>query len=86
MSLEKIEDLDTLLEEFLQNLTSLQSMFIRRCINLTSMAKGMHYLTSLEILNISGCPQLSERCQMDIGEDWSNIARIGETRIDSCWI
>ncbi|XWS09375.1 hypothetical protein CRYUN_Cryun40dG0079900 [Craigia yunnanensis] len=70
MSLEEIEDLDTLPEEFLQNLTSLQSLTIIRCINLTSMPKGMHWLTSLKELEISGCPNLSDRFQRVIGEDW----------------
>ncbi|XVF65649.1 hypothetical protein PTKIN_Ptkin09bG0266200 [Pterospermum kingtungense] len=82
MDLEEIEDIDSLTEDFLQNLTSLQKLYIASCKNLISMPKGMQCLTSLQTLRISDCPQLSERCQRDIGVDWPKIARIGKIRID----
>ncbi|XP_022722140.1 putative disease resistance protein RGA4 [Durio zibethinus] len=82
LRLEEMEDLDSLREEFLQNQTSLQSLSVERCSNLTSMPKGMRFLTSLQELSIWGCPQLWERCQRDIGVDWPNIAHIGNIRID----
>ncbi|XVF65648.1 hypothetical protein PTKIN_Ptkin09bG0266100 [Pterospermum kingtungense] len=82
MDLIEIEDLDSLPDEFLQNLTSLQDLYITSCKNLISMPKGMQCLTSLQRLQISDCPQLSERCQRDVGMDWPNIAQIGEVWID----
>ncbi|XP_022722145.1 putative disease resistance protein RGA4 [Durio zibethinus] len=78
LRLEEMEDLDSLPEEFLQNLTSLRFLSIRNCSNLTSMPKGMRFLTSLQRLQIDDCPQLWERCQRDIGVDWPNIAHIGD--------
>ncbi|KAA3480164.1 disease resistance protein RGA2-like [Gossypium australe] len=41
-----VEELDSLPDEFLQNLTSLWDLRIERCFNLTSMPEGMHRLTS----------------------------------------
>ncbi|XVF37698.1 hypothetical protein REPUB_Repub20aG0032000 [Reevesia pubescens] len=82
MFLEEIEDLDSLPEEFLQNLASLKHLSIEKCINLTSMQKGMQCLTSLERLGIIRCPQLRERCERDIGVDWPNIAHIKFLSID----
>ncbi|XVF37667.1 hypothetical protein REPUB_Repub20aG0029300 [Reevesia pubescens] len=86
LRLEKIEDLDSLPEDFLQNLTSLQSLSIIRCINLTSMPEGMQRLTSLENLQIFRCPQLRERCRREIGVDWPNIAHIKYIGIDGLQI
>ncbi|XP_022722139.1 putative disease resistance protein RGA4 [Durio zibethinus] len=82
MWLVDIEELDSLPEEFLQNQTSLWSLYIASSSNLTSMPKGMRFLTSLQELSIWGCPQLSERCQRDIGVEWPNIAHIGNICID----
>ncbi|XVF65655.1 hypothetical protein PTKIN_Ptkin09bG0266800 [Pterospermum kingtungense] len=82
MTLSEMEDIDSLPEELLQNLTSLGYLSITSCRNLISMPKGMHCLTSLQRLKISDCPQLSERCQRDIGTDWPNITCIEEIRID----
>ncbi|XVF37699.1 hypothetical protein REPUB_Repub20aG0032100 [Reevesia pubescens] len=78
----EIGDLDSLPEEFLQNLTSLKYLGIEGCINLTSMPEGMHRLTSLEKLEIIYCPQLKERCEKEIGVDWPNIAHIKDIWID----
>ncbi|XVF65394.1 hypothetical protein PTKIN_Ptkin09bG0245100 [Pterospermum kingtungense] len=86
MKLDDIEDLDSLPEEFLLNLTSLRSLSITCCCNLISMPKEMHCLTSLQELEISNCPQLSKRCKRDIGVDWPNIAHIGEISTDYQWI
>ncbi|XVF65646.1 hypothetical protein PTKIN_Ptkin09bG0265900 [Pterospermum kingtungense] len=82
MHLEEIEDIDSLPEEFLQNLSSLHDLYLTSCNNLISMPKGMQCLTSLQRLGIFYCPQISERCQRGIGVDWPNIAHIGEIRID----
>ncbi|XVF65644.1 hypothetical protein PTKIN_Ptkin09bG0265700 [Pterospermum kingtungense] len=82
MNLVDIQDIDSLPEEFLQNLASLRYLSISRCFNLISMPKGMRCLTSLQKLGISDCPQLSKRCQRDIGVDWPNIAHIRQIWID----
>ncbi|KAK5793567.1 hypothetical protein PVK06_034718 [Gossypium arboreum] len=83
--LKDMEELDSLPDEFLQNLTSLWDLRIERCFNLTSMPEGMHCLTSLKHLKISTCPQLRERCRRDIGADWPNISHIQRISIDSTW-
>ncbi|TYJ15023.1 hypothetical protein E1A91_A10G156500v1 [Gossypium mustelinum] len=83
--LKDMEELDSLPDEFLQNLTSLWDLRIERCFNLTSMPEGMHCLTSLKHLKISTCPQLRKRCRRDIDADWPNISHIQRISIDSTW-
>lgn len=76
LRLEDMEELDSLPEEFLQNLTSLQLLHIKTCSNLTSMPEGMRQLTSLKELLIRNCLKLAERCRRDGGVDWPYIAHI----------
>ncbi|XP_017605445.2 disease resistance protein RGA2-like isoform X2 [Gossypium arboreum] len=82
LEIDEVKDLHSLQEEFLQNLTSLQTLMIRECINLTSMPEGMPGLTSLNHLEIIDCPQLSKRCQRNTGLDWPKIAHIERIRIE----
>lgn len=64
------------LPEWIGNLTSLQSLGIEDCPNLTSLPEGMRRLTSLQSLRIYGCPHLKQRCQKEIGKDWTKIAHV----------
>ncbi|XP_030941520.1 putative disease resistance protein RGA1 [Quercus lobata] len=64
------------LPEWIGNLTSLQNLEIRDCPNLTSLPEGMCCLTSLLSLRIYKCPHLEQRCQKEIGEDWTKIAHV----------
>ncbi|TYJ12947.1 hypothetical protein E1A91_A10G016800v1 [Gossypium mustelinum] len=82
LEIDEVKDLHSLQEEFLQNLTSLQTLMIRECINLTSMPEGMPGLTSLNHLEIIDCPQLSKRCQRNTGLDWPKSAHIERIRIE----
>eukprot|EP00257_Ricinus_communis_P027202 XP_025014616.1 putative disease resistance protein RGA3 [Ricinus communis] len=76
-----IEDLESLPKQWLQNLTSLQELYIKGCSRLTSLPQEMLHLTSLQKLSISGCPLLSERCRNN-GVDWPNIAHIPNIETD----
>ncbi|KAL4626812.1 hypothetical protein ACB092_05G124100 [Castanea dentata] len=64
------------LPEWIGNLTSLQDLEIIDCPNLTSLPEGMRCLNSLQFLRICKCPHLEQRCQKEIGEDWTKIAHI----------
>ena len=77
----EIEELESLPEEWVKNLTSLQRLEIWRCPNLTSLPKGMSHLTSLQRLEIAGCPQLEQRCEKENGEDWDKISHIPNLHI-----
>ncbi|XP_050262354.1 putative disease resistance protein RGA4 [Quercus robur] len=77
-----IQELESLPEEWFKNLTSLETLQIRNCPNLTSLPEGMSHLTSLHTLNIiTGCPQLKQRCENENGEDWDKISHIPNLRI-----
>ncbi|KAM3741982.1 hypothetical protein ACB098_07G037900 [Castanea mollissima] len=77
----KIEELESLPEEWFKNLTSLESLYIEHCPNLTSLPEGMSHLTSLQRLTIEGCPQLKQRCEKENGEDWDKISHIPDLNI-----
>ncbi|KAF2305407.1 hypothetical protein GH714_004991 [Hevea brasiliensis] len=81
-----IEDLESLPNRWLQNLTSLQELYIQECPRLTSLPREMHHLTSLQKLHIRGCPLLIERCRKNDGVDWPNIAGISNIETDWCLI
>ncbi|KAM3741757.1 hypothetical protein ACB098_07G021000 [Castanea mollissima] len=71
-----IEELESLPEEWFKNLTSLETLNIWQCPNLTSLPEGMSHLTSLQRLDITGCPKLKQRCEKENGEDWDKISHI----------
>ncbi|KAM4087785.1 hypothetical protein ACB094_07G022100 [Castanea mollissima] len=71
-----ILDLESLPEEWFKNLTSLETLYIQSCPNLTSLPEGMRHLTSLQRLEIAYCPQLKQRCEKGNGEDWDKISHI----------
>ena len=76
LSLIALEELESLSEEWFKNLTSLETLRIGGCPNLTSLPEGMSHLTSLQRLHISNCPQLKQRCEKENGEDWDKISHI----------
>ncbi|KAL0007254.1 hypothetical protein SO802_008756 [Lithocarpus litseifolius] len=91
LELSCINDLESLPEEGLRNLvslpwigslTSLQSLNIFRCPNLTSLPQEIRNLTSLKVLSIRECPLLGQRCKRQIGEDWPFIAHVPFITVD----
>ncbi|KAK7837621.1 putative disease resistance protein rga4 [Quercus suber] len=60
----------------MSHLTSLQTLNIWKCPNLTSLPEGMSHLTSLLNLRIGDCPNLTQRCEKENGEDWDKISHI----------
>jgi hypothetical protein len=67
--------------EWIHNCKSLQVLDIRECLNLASLPEGMHRLTSLQKLEIEGCPILLQRYNRDTGKDWAKIAHIPELHL-----
>ncbi|XP_050261558.1 disease resistance protein RGA2-like [Quercus robur] len=55
LTLENIQDIESLPEEWPQNLISLERLDIWRCPRLTSLSRFMQYLTSLKSLTIGRC-------------------------------
>ena len=76
LRLRRLQELESLPEEWFKNLTSLESLQIRECPNLMSLPEGMSHLTSLQRLSIEVCPQLNQRCEKENGEDWDKISHI----------
>ncbi|CAI0428993.1 unnamed protein product [Linum tenue] len=73
LQLVEMDDLETLPEEGLSNLTSLQVLEIVKCLRLASLS-AVRNLHSLQKLDILECPQLNDRCRKGKGEDWPNIS------------
>ncbi|KAK0596108.1 hypothetical protein LWI29_012912 [Acer saccharum] len=67
------------LPDSLQNLKSLQ---VRDCPKVSSLPQDMQCLTTLEKIEIRGCPTLSERCEQGSGEDWPQIAHVPNIWLD----
>uniref|UniRef100_A0A2C9V565 R13L1/DRL21-like LRR repeat region domain-containing protein n=1 Tax=Manihot esculenta TaxID=3983 RepID=A0A2C9V565_MANES len=82
-----VEDLESLPEDWLPNLTRLQQLCLVRCPKLQSLPRGMLHLTSLQNLDISQCTlHLKERCSNNKGVDWLNISHIPRIKIDGLQI
>ncbi|WJX93166.1 hypothetical protein P8452_74726 [Trifolium repens] len=71
------------LPDFVRNLSSLMRVDIRYCRNLLNLPCGFGQLTSLQVLQIVGCPYLSTRCRRIACEDWEKIAHIREIYVDN---
>jgi Leucine-rich repeat (LRR) protein len=74
----KGEGFEEALPEWLANLSSLQSLWIRDCKNLKYMpsSTAIQRLPKLELLYIWYCPHLSENCRKENGSEWPKISHI----------
>jgi hypothetical protein len=70
-----IEDIESLPDEWLLNLNSLNSLSIDRCPRLTSLSGVLRYLTSLERLTIYDCNEFSPLSDVDDddGMEWKRL-------------
>ena len=76
--LEAIKDLESLPEEGLRNLVSLQKLSLQRCNGLVSLA-WIGSLTSLQTLEIRRCPNLTS-----LPQEIRNLTSLKQLRIDDC--
>uniref|UniRef100_A0A2N9HL63 Rx N-terminal domain-containing protein n=1 Tax=Fagus sylvatica TaxID=28930 RepID=A0A2N9HL63_FAGSY len=79
LTLDDIQDVESLPEELLKNLASLQDLEISNFPNLTSLPEGIDNLTSLQRLGISGCPNLTS-----LPEGIGNLTSLQRLRIFEC--
>jgi Leucine-rich repeat (LRR) protein len=70
--LNSIEDLETLPEEWLKNLTFLKSLMIRRCNRLNSFFPGIQHLAALQDLVLLECPEL-ELANVEDEMQWQGL-------------
>lgn len=71
------------LPHWLGKLPRLQTLIIVGCRSLSSLPEGLHHLS---LLKIFGCPNLKERCQPQIGQDWQKIAHVQKIEVDHIMI
>jgi hypothetical protein len=72
ISLDSIEDLETLPEEWLKNLTSLKFLTIRGCNRLNSLSPGIQHLTALQYLELHDCLEL-ELANVEDEMQWQGL-------------
>ncbi|KAL7166670.1 hypothetical protein ACSBR2_037355 [Camellia fascicularis] len=70
--------LESLPEEGLRGLESLQSLEICSCRNIASLLVSIQSLTKLQSLDIQFCDELERQCEERKGEDWYKIAHISQ--------
>ncbi|XP_038690455.1 disease resistance protein RGA2-like [Tripterygium wilfordii] len=70
------------LPEWLQNFKSLKKIAFEDCPRLLSLPDSFGCLTNLKELKIVKCPQLSERCQPEIGQEWPKIVHVPHINLD----
>uniref|UniRef100_A0A7N2MW44 R13L1/DRL21-like LRR repeat region domain-containing protein n=1 Tax=Quercus lobata TaxID=97700 RepID=A0A7N2MW44_QUELO len=88
LTLENIQDIESLPEEWLQNLISLERLEISQCPRLTSLSRFMQYLPSLKILTIAYCElvdQLSDdtECRLPTSTCLQNLVFTGISKLES---
>ncbi|KAF6169415.1 hypothetical protein GIB67_001541 [Kingdonia uniflora] len=71
------------LSQGLSQLKALQTLKVFYCNLLSSMSEELQHLTSLQRLDIGGCPILEPRCEKEVGEDWSIISHIPNIYINN---
>ncbi|WCJ30728.1 Disease resistance protein (CC-NBS-LRR class) family [Euphorbia peplus] len=73
-------------EELLKNLSSFQKLHIKDCPKMLSLPQALQHCTTLQELEISGCPELKTRCRNRKAADWPIIAHIPFIQISSRFI
>ncbi|KAK2376504.1 putative disease resistance protein RGA1 [Trifolium repens] len=81
LKISRCNELESLPEQIWESLQSLRSLEIENCKGLQCLPEGIRHLTSLEVLDINGCPTLEERCKEGTGVDWDKIAHIPQLKI-----
>ncbi|CAN6561438.1 unnamed protein product [Malus baccata var. baccata] len=79
LSLFKIEDLECLTSQGMGNVSSLQSLYIKDCSNLTSMSEGIANLTTLRELTVINCSNLTS-----MSEGIANLTTLRELTVINC--
>lgn len=74
-------DIETLPNQWICNLPSLQHVIFDSCSNMESLPEGMSRLINLQTLEITACPLLHERCKRETGADWPKIAHIPNIKV-----
>ena len=75
----KIQELESLPEEWFKNLTSLENLQILGCPDVTSLPEGMSHLTSLQRVEIENCPNLRS-----LPEWMSHLTSLQTLKIGNC--
>ena len=82
LSINRIQNLESLVSLGFQNLTSLKELRFIDCLKLSSFLPSEGLPSTVSMLFIRNCPLLSRRCSRN-GEDWPKIAHIAYIRMYS---
>ncbi|KMT15154.1 hypothetical protein BVRB_3g062680 [Beta vulgaris subsp. vulgaris] len=74
------------LPNWLRHFTNLERMYIFSCPNLVALPEGFRYLSSLQKMAIHDCSQLTTRCAIPNGEDFSYIQHVHDIFLNDRWI
>ena len=81
LDLKGVNDLESLPEKWLQNLVSLQRLFIYGCLGLRSLpCKGIQHLISLQEMNIVNCNEIALVNDEDDGMQWQGLRSLHSLR------